>query len=188
MERCVIPALWGVCRPHFMSLEHLGLMEPQDCQEPNEPVTSFMRPAPVYNMDETNLEEDRAVADPLSDQALGLWQDTARRNREIFTELFRPVPTNLVRNKESYKVRYNFPKHHHFPSGVDTGIVLSQNYLPNVKTGHLIPDVPLARVKDRLSQVRGHLVECPLDFLIDDKEFVEGPDWIGLNPTLPIYI
>jgi phospholipase D1/2 len=26
------------------------------------------------------------------------------------------------------------------------------------------------------------------DFLIDEKDFVEGPDWIGLNPTLPIYI
>ena len=26
------------------------------------------------------------------------------------------------------------------------------------------------------------------DFLIDEKDFVEGPDWIGLNPALPIYI
>ncbi len=26
------------------------------------------------------------------------------------------------------------------------------------------------------------------DFLIDDKEFVSGPEWAGLNPTLPIYI
>ena len=26
------------------------------------------------------------------------------------------------------------------------------------------------------------------DFLIDEKDFVEGPDWIGLNPILPIYI
>lgn len=26
------------------------------------------------------------------------------------------------------------------------------------------------------------------DFLIDQKEFVEGIDWIGLNPTLPVYI
>lgn len=26
------------------------------------------------------------------------------------------------------------------------------------------------------------------DFLIDEKDFVEGPEWKGLNPTLPIYI
>jgi len=77
-----------------------------------------------------------------------------------------------------------------------------------VKTGHVVPGIPLQRVKDRLSLVRGSLVECPLvrcgslpmllmililfwliqDFLIDEKDFVEGPDWIGLNPTLPIYI
>ena len=26
------------------------------------------------------------------------------------------------------------------------------------------------------------------DFLIEEKEFVQGPAWEGLNPTLPIYI
>ena len=67
--------------------------------------------------------------------------------------------------------------------------------------------MPLQRIKDRLSEVRGHVVEAPLvrrllqglmctdadlwvyqDFLIDDKEFVSGVEWKGLNPTLPIYI
>jgi phospholipase D1/2 len=76
-----------------------------------------------------------------------------------------------------------------------------------VKTGHVVPEISLARVKDHLSLVKGSLVECPLvrphphlcmlissyillikDFLIDQKDFVEGPDWIGLNPFLPIYI
>ena len=56
-----------------------------------------------------------------------------------------------------------------------------------------MPDVPLQRVKDRLSEVRGHVVEAPLvrhpalnprcidadvyghqDFLIDDEEFTAG--------------
>ena len=81
----------------------------------------------------------------------------------------------------------------------------AQGYVPKTKTDHVAPDVPLARVKDRLSQVRGALVECPLvsvflaclrggvlivsqDFLIDQKDFVEGPQWSGLDPTLPIYI
>ena len=67
--------------------------------------------------------------------------------------------------------------------------------------------MPLQRVKERLSEVRGHLVEAPIvrqpgqvsvctdadvcthqEFLIDDKEFVSGVEWMGLNPTLPIYI
>lgn len=42
-------------------------------------------------------------------------------------------------------------------------IAHEQNYAPkNVKVDHVAPDVPLARIKDRLSQVRGALVECPL--------------------------
>ena len=34
--------------------------------------------------------------------------------------------------------------------------------MPKVKTGHVAPGIPLARVKDRLSQVKGALVEAPL--------------------------
>lgn len=144
--------------------EHLGLIPPQDCK-PRPNVTPFMRPAPVPNSDETRTYEDQLVADPISDAALQLWNDTARKNREVFTEIFRPVPTNLVRSFAAY-----------------------DNYVPKVKTGHVAPGMPLDRVKTRLSQVKGALVECPLDFLIDDKDFVTGPDWLGLNPTLPIYL
>ncbi|KAH7921001.1 phospholipase D/nuclease [Leucogyrophana mollusca] len=145
--------------------EHLGLIEPQNVIEREEEVTSFMHPAPIPNDDEMGTAEDDAVADPLSDSTQDLLNGTAKKNREIFTELFRPVPTNLVRSWSAY-----------------------ENYVPKVKTGHVVPEVPLQRVKDRLSLVRGSIVECPLDFLIDDKEFVEGVDWLGLNPTLPIYI
>jgi hypothetical protein len=41
-------------------------------------------------------------------------------------------------------------------------------------------------VPDIIYEIGAHL--SPQDFLIDDKEFVEGIDWLGLNPTLPIYI
>lgn len=64
-----------------------------------------MRPAPNPNEDEMHKEEDRLVADPLSEQMLTLWTGTARKNREIFTEIFRPVPTNLVRDWKAYEVR-----------------------------------------------------------------------------------
>lgn len=86
-------------------------------------------------------------------------------------------------------------------------------YKPKVKVGHVVPGVPLHRVKERLALVRGSIVEAPIvrysaaavqptplwapvltiryvsqEFLIDEKEFVEGPEWSRLNPTLPIYI
>lgn len=82
--------------------EHLGLIEPQ---YPTNRANSFMRPAPTPNQDETYLPEDAAVADPLADTTLDLLYNTARRNREVFTELFRPVPTNLVHSWSAYEVR-----------------------------------------------------------------------------------
>jgi phospholipase D1/2 len=87
-------------------LEHLGLLPPQVCHSGDDEVTSFMKPAPFPNEDETATAEDRAVADPLADETLNLWYDTARKNREIFTEIFRPVPTNLVRDWSAYDVRF----------------------------------------------------------------------------------
>ena len=88
-------------------LEHLGLLEPQQCDHKLQRVTSFMKPAPHPIEDESCVEEDRAVADPLADETILLWEGTAKKNREVFTELFRPVPTNLVRSKTAYKVSYH---------------------------------------------------------------------------------
>ncbi|KAK0243927.1 phospholipase D [Armillaria nabsnona] len=145
--------------------EHLGLIGPQWPHQRSKEPDSFMHPAPHPNDNEFNLREDDLVADPISDATLALWNGTAKKNREVFTELFRPVPSNLVRDWKAYEA-----------------------YVPKVKTGHVIPGITLDRLKSRLSEVKGALVECPLDFLIDDKEFVSGPEWAGLNPTLPIYI
>jgi len=145
--------------------QHLGLIPPQNVTSRREPVTSFMRPAPVPNQDETYIDEDASVAEPLSDELLKLLDTTARVNREVFTELFRPIPSNLVHNWKAYEV-----------------------YKPKGRWGHVVPGVPLQRVKERLALVRGSIVEAPLDFLIDEKEFVEGPEWSKLNPTLQIYI
>lgn len=64
-----------------------------------------MRAAPHPNDDELDTDEDRTVADPLAQETIDLWYTTARQNREIFTEIFRPVPTNLVRDWNAYDVR-----------------------------------------------------------------------------------
>ncbi|KAF7313495.1 Phospholipase [Mycena chlorophos] len=145
--------------------EHLGLMPPQSATPHDHRPTPFMRPVPHPNPNEMSDPEDALVADPLASTTLDLWNTTARQNREIFTEIFRVVPTNLIRSFSAWDV-----------------------YVPKVKPGHVAPDVPLERVKNRLALVKGSLVEMPLDFLSDQADFVEGPDWRGLNPTLPIYI
>lgn len=63
-----------------------------------------MRPAPFPNDVEFGEREDDLVADPLSDDMIELWYRTARNNREIFAEIFKPVPTNLVRTWAAYDV------------------------------------------------------------------------------------
>ena len=72
------------------------------CQGGKEKVTSFMKPAPFPNDNEVGSPDDGAVTDPLADKTMNLWFETARKNREIFTEIFRPVPTNLVRDWAAY--------------------------------------------------------------------------------------
>ena len=84
--------------------EHLGLISPQNVVTGREPVTPFMRAPPWPQADETQLREDALVADPLSDGMLNLWYTTARSNREIFSQIFRTVPTDNVRNWDQYKV------------------------------------------------------------------------------------
>lgn len=77
---------------------------PQPSQDREPEVTASMRPAPYPNSDETRSREDRLVADPICDELDIWWKETARKNREIFTELFRPLPTNLVRDWPAYDV------------------------------------------------------------------------------------
>ncbi|KAG8962140.1 hypothetical protein FRC03_004555 [Tulasnella sp. 419] len=145
--------------------EHLGLIPPQYCVTGEEPVTSFMRAAPYPNDDETNLREDWMVRDPISDDLMTLWTNTARTNREMFQQVFKTVPTDTVRNWEQYK-----------------------NFVPKVKTGHIASDLPLPQIKDKLARIRGALVEAPINFLIEQKELIDNADWRGLNPSLPIFI
>jgi phospholipase D1/2 len=55
--------------------------------------------------------------------------------------------------------------------------------MPKVKTGHLATELDLATVKAKLAQIHGHLVEAPLEFVIEQKDLVDNPDWAGYNPT-----
>ncbi|KAH8813952.1 phospholipase D/nuclease [Flagelloscypha sp. PMI_526] len=145
--------------------EHLGLISPQICDGNDHSHNDFIRPAPHANPNEMDKDLDHKVADPISDATWELWTTTASTNRQIFQECFKPVPSNLVRNWKAY-----------------------DNYVPKVKVGHVAPDITLSHLKERLSLVKGALVEAPLDFLIEENDMVTGAEWTALNPTLPIYI
>lgn len=110
-------------------------------------------------------EEDQLVADPLSDDFQRLWTETAHKNTQLFAEVFRPVPSNNVRNWKQY-----------------------ENYVPKVKAGHVVPDITVAQIKDKLSKIQGHLVEGAVDFLVEETSITSGIRWSTYDYTLPIYI
>lgn len=75
------------------------------CTSDKDPITSFMRPAPIPNDDETGLRETNIVLDPLSDEFLDLWNGTAAQNSQVYHELWKPVPSNDVTSWSIFKVR-----------------------------------------------------------------------------------
>lgn len=51
-----------------------------------------MRPLPVPQIDYTDSEEDRLVMDPLDEETLALWNETAATNTDAFRQVFHCVP------------------------------------------------------------------------------------------------
>jgi len=148
--------------------EHLGLVPAQQCESDQDPVTSFMHAVPVLNDDDTQSQEDQLVQDPVSDEFFNqLWDATAQKNRQIFSEIWKTVPTDVVRSWAQYKT-----------------------FMPTVKTGHVTENLTIDQIKDKLSEIRGALVTAPLEFLIEETSLTSNDttDWLGLNPTLPIYL
>lgn len=84
--------------------EHLGLIPPQAPNPKDQKVTSNMKPAPYPYDYDFGSRDDSMVADPVSDSTTQLWLQTAKKNREIYTELFKTVPNNIVRDWTSYEV------------------------------------------------------------------------------------
>jgi phospholipase D1/2 len=124
-----------------------------------------MTPVPYAHDDTTRSEEDRLVMDPLSDEFNQLWTNTAHKNTQVFAEIFKPVPSNNVRNWKQY-----------------------ETYVPKVKAGHVATDLPIRQIKDKLNTIQGHLVEGAVDFLIEETGMTTGVRWGKVDPTLPIYI
>lgn len=64
-----------------------------------------MTAVPHPHEDTLRSKGDLQVADPLSDEFENLWESTAKRNTQIFQEIFKTVPSNNVRSWEAYQVR-----------------------------------------------------------------------------------
>jgi phospholipase D1/2 len=147
--------------------KHLGLLPPQNMERPD----ANFEPIGVPNAYDWNSEQDRVVADPLSDDFLGRWNWQAKQNTESFGRVFQPVPFDGVKNWKQYDEYYekffaaeggNKDK----PSKYQWGHVVRENF----------SDV--REVKEELSKIKGTIVEMPLLFLKEEDIAKEG---FGLN-------
>lgn len=155
--------------------KHLGLLVPQNMEAPNQ----NFEPIGVPNMYDFGSAEDGAVADPLSDAFLNLWNARARQNTEAFGKIFHPVPHDSVRNWKDYDAFYEkfFHEADAEAGGKDGnknkkaakyqwGHVVTENFSPGPQG--------VKEVKDLLSTIRGTVVEMPLLFLIDEDIAQQG--------------
>ncbi|KAI9280408.1 hypothetical protein BY458DRAFT_500604 [Sporodiniella umbellata] len=99
---------------------------------------------------DVSLEAARAL-DPIAPHCFHhLWNRTARENTLIYRELFRCVPDDTV---------HTFEQHRRFvpdPSKVPHGHIAN-------------PDLHGRDILNSLSNIRGHLVQFPYDYLKDEK-------------------
>lgn len=122
--------------------EHLGLID----EEEIDIVNDAMLPLPVPQIDFTQTKEDHWVMDPLDDETLIRWNNTAATNTKAFREVFHCVPDDTVTNWDEYK---NF---HPDPEKISLGHVYD-------------PNMSVRDIRQNLDTVRGHLVEFPTKFL-----------------------
>lgn len=126
--------------------EHLGLLPAQEIDAANDPNA---QPPDDCTADPTLQDpENEFVKDPLSDELWNTWTQQATTNTEIYRFLFRADPDDNIKTFADY-----------------------DSFAPRrgvVKEGHLHdPSLPASLIREKLDQIRGHLVWMPLDFLKD---------------------
>ncbi|KAJ2705998.1 hypothetical protein FB645_001975 [Coemansia sp. IMI 203386] len=131
--------------------EHSGLLESFD--QMRYVFESFAGKPPINtNRSEEETEEAKlarkVLEDPLSDQFMDFWWNTATNNEVIFREIFRCVPDDTIENFDQYK---KFIPGHEVPYG------------------HALPSKTTEESLERLKNVKGHLVPIPLNFLKNEN-------------------
>ncbi|CAH0048808.1 unnamed protein product [Clonostachys solani] len=155
--------------------KHLGLLPDQRWDRPDDNWRPVDQSPNHYDWGSIS---DRLVQDPLHPNFQRLWAGTAKVNTETFSRAFHPVPNDHVRTWEDYKEF--FTKHFIIP-GVD-----KEGEKPNnegkVEYGHIVQEEfpgGVQEVKEWLDQIRGTLVEMPLDFLVDVDDIAK--EGLALN-------
>lgn len=159
--------------------EHLGLLPTQKMDASDDPNA---QPPDVCPNDIMEGPEYEFVADPLSDQVWDMWTGNATRNTELFRHLFRADPDDNSKHLKFFPPSLLDPGQmkpdpNTFPLLVKT-FADYQSFIPKhdkFKQGHLHdPFMPAQEVRQKLDQIKGHLVWMPLDFLKDAEMAEKG--------------
>lgn len=159
--------------------KHLGLLKPQDMERPD----NNYQPIGVPNQYDWGSQDDRQVADPLSDEFLNLWNWRAHTNTQAFAKVFHPVPTDEVKNWKQYDAYYSRffgqdekQKLEKKPSMYKWGHVVAENFAPG--------EQGVREVKEVLSTIKGTIVEMPLLFLKEEDIAKEGVELNALTEEI----
>lgn len=164
----------------YIFRKHLGLLPDQRWDQPDQNWHPVNRSPNEYDF---GSPSDMLVQDPLHPNFQRLWSRTARTNTEIFSRAFHPVPNDHVRTWKDYN--QFFSKHFIIPGAAKKkgeGKGQTENTDGKVEYGHIVrEEFPggVAEVKKWLGQIRGTLVDMPLDFLIDVPDIAE--EGLALN-------
>jgi len=105
--------------------------------------------------------EEGVFADPLSTEGLNAIREIARRNTEIYEDLYKVLPSDSVRTWADLSAWR--------AAGQSTNDITK------------VPDADTAERK--IQEVRGRLVQYPIDFLIDDDLVPSAVTAVALKPT-----
>ncbi|RSL89429.1 hypothetical protein CEP51_001212 [Fusarium floridanum] len=137
----------------YLWREHMGMLPPQ----PHDASEDINAMPPTINAENNIYEDDESykfVEDPLSDELWEKWTSQATKNTELFRHLFHADPDDHIKTFEDY-----------------------DRYLPprGVKAGHVFDQfMPPEDCKNKLAQIKGHLVWYPLEFLRDAEMAERG--------------
>ncbi|KOS21411.1 Phospholipase D1 [Escovopsis weberi] len=137
----------------FLWREHLGLLPPQPLDAEGD-VNALPPSVDPRNNVFDDDESWASVEDPLNDSLWGTWMGQADRNTELFRYLFHADPDDHVKTFEDY-----------------------DRYLPprGVKSGHIFNQfMPPGEIRKHLSDIKGHLVHMPMEFLRDAEMAERG--------------
>ncbi|CAF4827457.1 unnamed protein product, partial [Rotaria sp. Silwood1] len=103
-------------------------------------------------------EEEMSVDDPCSDEFYQYFRQTAKKNAQIYEEVFNTLPTNRVKTFTEV-----------------------ENYVQPPK----LRDTDPLTAHEKCKQIKGFVVEFPLEFLADDFLM---PNWTTSEGIAPILL